>query len=687
MFPREVTTPAGEFVCAVESIEDAQRIMDKYISEKKLPQAADVWRTVEYEPTGIQTGEVINKLRMVCRVRDLQLTGVMNRLPAAELAALRNKEEEMLGIQADFEAAKAVYMVSQSEEAKAQQREVDALGSEVAKLQLEVERKDSTIRDQSSKISVLADQLDVLMKPQADAEKRSSEQCPSSRSAKEDIASSLEQTKMSGEQRPFAPSPNVPLQATSQPAIRVFGPDSASDKSASLAAENARNRALLRELMANQDGSTASKVNRLLYDNNVELSEKLAALGEQTDALDSMIRELSAEHDKVLSTLAGESKVRPNSDSTSTTVQERLRREIQVAREIGGLATELAGRKLRPKAEVEEKDYQSREGKEMNKGTMSGPEGKTVEAKVVYLNTKLLECNRELDRQEDLIRQKDRSMQLMELELAKREEQNKRLTEVLTTAQRDQEQTRLAAQKSERERNERLLELKELRNKCEGVNKELTLERELRAKWETERAEKESLRVANQTLTQKLDEAGHQLKLKHDECEQLTMEGKKLSDQVKSLQTERDEAAHAQNEAHERLTTNMEEYRTSMEECQTQMQGLAEKLKACEVARAQSEDCVKQHRKLMEKLRELKQDYVKLTSLSSPGKAELFQQLTDDFSAFALLIDEVTDRLVGNKKLIESLQSAVNTLQGERQIIYSKSKRQSVAVISLFIVL
>lgn len=82
------------------------------------------------------------------------------------------------------------------------------------------------------------------------------------------------------------------------------------------------------------------------------------------------------------------------------------------------------------------------------------------------------------------------------------------------------------------------------------------------------------------------------------------------------------------------LKINEEKYMKENDESLEQIQKLSIQVE-------ETNKILESYGKIMNKLRELKQNYIKITSVSSPVKSELFQQLTDDFEASTRLIDVI----------------------------------------------
>ena len=64
-------------------------------------------------------------------------------------------------------------------------------------------------------------------------------------------------------------------------------------------------------------------------------------------------------------------------------------------------------------------------------------------------------------------------------------------------------------------------------------------------------------------------------------------------------------------------------------------------------------------------------------------KSEMFQQLSDDFTSSTLLIDEIREKLINNKKIIGTLQDAVNSLQAERQLFKRAANKAEMQISSV----
>lgn len=70
---------------------------------------------------------------------------------------------------------------------------------------------------------------------------------------------------------------------------------------------------------------------------------------------------------------------------------------------------------------------------------------------------------------------------------------------------------------------------------------------------------------------------------------------------------------------------------------------------------------------VLAKLKELKEDCIAFIFSSSKGNK--LQQMPDNFASMPSFIDEIRERLINDKRSIESLREAVNTLQGKRQLL------------------
>eukprot|EP00826_Nyctotherus_ovalis_P057649 TRINITY_DN7890_c0_g1_i7.p1 TRINITY_DN7890_c0_g1~~TRINITY_DN7890_c0_g1_i7.p1 ORF type:complete len:327 (-),score=58.49 TRINITY_DN7890_c0_g1_i7:219-1199(-) len=70
---------------------------------------------------------------------------------------------------------------------------------------------------------------------------------------------------------------------------------------------------------------------------------------------------------------------------------------------------------------------------------------------------------------------------------------------------------------------------------------------------------------------------------------------------------------------------------------------------------------------VLAELKELKEDCV--ASIFPPSKGKKLQQMPDNFASMLSLIEEIREKLISDKMSIESLREAVNTLQGERQLL------------------
>eukprot|EP01022_Parablepharisma_sp_SALTPOND_P018766 TRINITY_DN310_c3_g1_i1.p1 TRINITY_DN310_c3_g1~~TRINITY_DN310_c3_g1_i1.p1 ORF type:complete len:1110 (-),score=223.39 TRINITY_DN310_c3_g1_i1:1411-4740(-) len=729
IFPREISVrqPNGtvETLGIIQSLKDAHELVEKYISEKKLRQAADVWRELGYDISGLNEFEAATRLRAICQAKDMQIKELAEAIPDDETIAkcVELPEEGFLEVVADYETMKAKGRVKESEQAKYHQEQIERLTRKIKDLHEALQEKDRIIKEQAERVVFMGETLNSLQDSGQEKKIISEKQrrieeleaCLSLRSQ----GDSVDQTRRT-EQRPFTAVPNSPACPAKVEAV------SETEKVKTLIAENAKNRELIRDLMS--EGKDPSKVNRILYDNNVELNEKLLVLNEEVEQIKVHLQELSEEHKKTLMALHKVVKKEWDNEVPSQAVEGTVVNELYIAKKINATLSELLFAveddkvtvspdrmllhsetcfKMRESANKAYKDFFEEERlydvtaesllkrlkakntifKELfnicekllalnqdllaakpnlkgtsheqifaeakNASTTSDDKVKTLESKILYLNTKLLECNKEMDKQEDLIKQKNRSIELMELELGKRESENKRLFDILGATQREQ--------------SARTSEIDALKVKCETLQKELLVEREKITNCEAERIEAESLK-------RELGWARQELLNKAEEVTGLINENQAVKEQLRTLEAELADTIKAREMTETRLKENMEEYKNSMEECHGQIEELVAKEKENEEYRIGTDDYISQTQKVMEKLKELKQDYVKLTSVSSPTKSQLFQQLSDDFSASTLLIDEVKDRLLNNKKMIESLQVAINTLQGERQLVYQSKK-------------
>lgn len=777
IFPMEIIIPQINDIVenkgTIKSIQEAHDLISKLISEKRIREASDVWKELDYELSGLSEFDAANKLRIICQLKDMQIKELANAVPDTETAAkcIELPENEILDLVAYYEEAKAKSRIAESENANEYQKNIKELTSKIKDLENQLLEKDKIIKEQADKVILMGANMNMESKNEETIKINESNKIIEQQTAKiqelEQKLSECKKTDSLGQQTEnyepkitiLSPKDHIieskntiqNVKETAVSPIRAFENENV-PKNDTLMSENAKNRELIRELL-NNDKKDMSKVNTILYNNNTELNDKLISINQEISKVKDFCNDLLEKQEnakKVISKLlkkeqhkvTGEKpkeineilvkintdfkevydgiseiaysvegqkmQINPNrqllfteagaslnsnankiykdffsedklTDASTETMLKQIKSKNESFKELFNICEKLfsTNQELsnqlhsvsQPKLisspgttrsikDLSPEQISSRTALPVQMSTSVIENTKPLESKVAYLNAKLLECNKEIDKQEEIIKQRTKNIEIMELELSRREAENKRLLQTLGT--------------SEHQLLEKTSEIANLQEKLTKTQAELSEYTNNKGKYG---AEIEKLSNEKTDLLRKISEQSQELLTMSTNLKSNDTNLKIAHDRLKDIEQELEETKKQREIAEQKLHENLEEYKTSMDECHTQINDLAGRLSL-------KEDYMGQVEKVLDKLKELKENYVMITAVSSPVKSELFQNLNDDFSASLLLIDEVKDRLITNKKMIETLQSAVNALQGERQLM-QKAKKSDFSYMSL----
>eukprot|EP01022_Parablepharisma_sp_SALTPOND_P006527 TRINITY_DN1264_c0_g1_i1.p3 TRINITY_DN1264_c0_g1~~TRINITY_DN1264_c0_g1_i1.p3 ORF type:complete len:922 (+),score=179.91 TRINITY_DN1264_c0_g1_i1:10252-13017(+) len=697
--------------------------VDRCIAEGQLVKAAELLKAGNYELANENVEEVVQKLRLVCKVQDKQIEKLKKEVQDAEVAELA--EEEITDIINDYETMKEKYNIEFVNESKELNQRLESLQSELIK--------------KAQVNSSLAEQLEK-------AKEKIKEQ--------EDQISKLEQYTTSKTQA--SPRKTFAFGKTLEKPIGQYMSDT-------LKEECDKNREIIQELMETKTTGTQGKANKLLYEQTVELHNKVRGLSEELDGVKELLEDLSAEHIVAVSKLEQmlnrkETVIKSpmaKSSAKRRDACEYLVNETQMARKISILINEISlsdkevvldAEKLRayqrqveetktPANEiykaffVEERVYpmsvdslldrmkhknsrfkdlfklcekliaindaliaskampptpssirkpafspqrssltspkeQSNEQadtinklfaevkglKELVSAKKSPIGAKTtespwkdkmeaLEAEVQLANSQLKECTEELDKRMDTILAKDKEIQNLKVENRGLLEKNRQLNYSQSLLESELAQIRGP-------RGVRTSPTVSFQNEAVHLRKELFDAQEL-----------------NNLLEDKVKELSEKLEYKDSECTRLDAENAQLLEEVEKYKKMLEETTQEKSEVHKMLNENMFEYKKGYMGYKEEVQFLKEKLREKEGSVKKADQLTR----LIEKIKTLKQE----GSFSAKYSSSDYYTATlilDVIPSHNNLKQDVKEQLQNNKKLIESLQAAVNTLQGERQM-------------------
>jgi len=490
----EITKPNNFLIN--KSIKDSYDIIRNHVLNKELKQAEDKWKEIDYNIEGINELEAILLLRLICKFKDNNKTNDL----IQEYKALNKKLLVINNIQV---------------------REIEELQGKIM----------------AGKVFSVSESTSSLLNPKLHETLK-----------KEDLEFNTHNTF---DQRiNFSSQESLSkIRVQDEVVIENIPFDGNKMRIDLLLSENAKNRKIIRELIAKDVG----KLNKVLYENNVELNNKLIKYTEHNEQLKELIEEL----DKALSIL-----IPRTSRKNHTTLNELV---LDIIKEINSRYI------INRNDEVLNKRL-------VQKGVQTDIVS-SLETKIAYLNVKLLEADKEINRQDYIIKGKNESIEVLELE-----------------------------------HNKFLQNIKEMEN-------ELVECRENIIKYETELKDVKLLKEELNTKNNKLNELITDNNFLKEEAEvvkqQLNDNNNKYEDYIKTVLEEH--------------TKEIEEYRKTV---------------------SKYEENSKQ---IMEKLIEVRKLCVKGNIISTIRKSE------DN------IIEEIKNKLINDKRIIESLQSAINTLQKERQ--------------------
>lgn len=296
-------------------MQDAYKLMEKLIKEKKLTQAADVWKTLDYETCSLQASEAIMKLKMFCKVRDKQIEKLIGGITKTTTlkACAELLPNDKLELFADYQATTIKCEIAENAEIKQLKLQNEQLENRIAKLQ-----NDLKLKDEASDASARKIKMENIKKGQT---------APSAFAVpSEPQYGTLESFNEKDQQQDSTLNIN---------SIRY----------SALISENAQNKVLIKELMENKESVGSAKVSKVLYDANTELNNKVGELSGEIDSTKMFIEEISVEQAKTMATLI---EILQQKDISSNrqinqneNTQNLLIAEVKIAKDINTLVSEI----------------------------------------------------------------------------------------------------------------------------------------------------------------------------------------------------------------------------------------------------------------------------------------------------------------------------------------------------------
>ncbi len=294
-----------------------------------------------------------------------------------------------------------------------------------------------------------------------------------------------------------------------------------------------------------------------------------------------------------------------------------------------------------------------------------------LEAELRLSNAQLQETTAELEKRDATLKQKDRTIDSLEVELKHRMDDIKQL-DYQTQAMCSQPRRPIS---EDPEAEAKLFKTKyERANEAyERADEALSAERGRQYEIPHLIQENQELGNMNKVLRDKIAELNAQLAAKAEDVQRLSAQNKELAVKMDEQKAALEAAQRSSSEVHGLLTQNMSEYKKASFGHKEEVQMLREKLTEKDLA-------LGQWGKVLQKLKGMRLETVgvspKATAAASMGfytsRAGPMQQ--EEAETAATILDEQREQLLEQKRRIESLQSAVNALQGERQMLVSPAK-------------
>lgn len=349
----------------------------------------------------------------------------------------------------------------------------------------------------------------------------------------------------------------------------------------------------------------AKDINSLLTQVNQGIKEKTINLDkENMKAFQENIGSLQLEADRIYKEFFGD---RSGWKNTPESMHQRLKKKDKEFKELFTLFENVTEKTKAVKPEEEK--------------------SKTLETKIAYLNKKLVEGAKETDKKEELLKQYEQNVQTLQLELNKKEEDIKKLIENIELSHKDIEKIKYTNEELQRNLNEKQSLITELNLTIDKLNSEVEV-----------RKHKEL--IANKDITENLN-----IKIENLQRELY----KKDSD----FQGERDCLNMKVEQQNIQIEKQLEQMRINDENYNREADEFGKQMIKHEEIEDKLTNSLKSYEIIMEKLKDLKENYIKLTSVSSPGKSVFFQQINDDIEGASLLVDVFNNYInqffIGNK--------------------------------------
>lgn len=767
---------------------------DEKISEtlnnKNLEEFADIFKSINYELPNQNAAEIIQKLRLICKLRDLQVEKLKAKLLEKNKSEkvsdiIKIEEIEKNSLLNEYEAFKEKYILADKEIPNEKNVMNEDQKSEIIKLKKEINNKDNTIKE----ISVQLEE------------------------AKRIIADNQQQICQSNEN----------IEAESPPKKSIIGQEQLD----ALKSENTKNKQVIEELLESTRNTTQGKANKVLYEQNVDLTNKIQSLSQELDQIKFLLDDLSTEHivaiTKLENLLIKSGNIKSESINNLTeksfikgkSTHDQLLCEIELARKISLCINQISfsitqgDTKLSPEMlenfheEIKQTRIPANDSyKEFFCEERTYPLTiETLLERIKHKNQKYKELYKLYEKletvNESLINsQKNARVSPMKLEhtpskidfsefemLKKQNEdqivkiselmnENNELKEIIVKIDKSQFglptekpiQNMLETQNSEEiipeninkveksvqkspvklpeksvqtlekiisdksyenmqeKLNEKEKEILKINDKIEAMQTELQLSNSQLKEYMEEIQNKENIILAkdkeieqlknegrklleqirqieennlsdrsykksdqsliksptsnskissqyensylkqeltevkrqNELLQQKATELHQKLYEKTNTAEKLAHENRGLSTELLDHKKLLETTAQEKSEAHKLLNENLTEYKKGFTSYKEELRNLKEQLKESQTSTKK----IDQFSRLIEKIKSLKENNGALSA----------RLLGDDFYTANSIIEEIKDQLISNKRQIESLQNAVNTLQSERQL-------------------